>query len=122
MSRAGQAAGAYQGSWQSRRKTTPFTDGQPCIRCRKPIRSWHKRDLDHVYPVWMYGGGGPVAWAHSRCNRQHGGRAGALKTNRMRAARRARGEPDTRAAGLRRGSPPKPKPLTQEQRARESKW
>jgi hypothetical protein len=101
VSKTGQRLGAYSGSWATLRRTTPFTDGQACIRCRKPIRYWHKRDLDHAYPVYLFGGHGPVAWSHRKCNRRHGGRAGAAKTNRLRHARRAAGLPDTRAQGLR---------------------
>jgi hypothetical protein len=116
--------GAYGWAWSERRGTTPFIDGTPCHRCGQPIRAWQTRDLDHLLPVYLYHGAGPVAWAHARCNRQAGGRAGAAITNRKRAARRVAGLPDTKRQGLRRSSPPSArKPgLTPEQRARRDKW
>jgi hypothetical protein len=55
-----------------------FRDGDICFRCRRPMRSWQSKDLDHVRPIARGGVDGPKRLSHSKCNRS----AGAVIGNR----------------------------------------
>jgi hypothetical protein len=67
--------------------------GQPCARCREPIRPGEAVDLDHADD----GSGTYLGYSHRRCNSS----AGASRGNRLRAAAYRAAK-----AGLAAGVPP----------------
>lgn len=60
-----------------RKALLPKAWGTPCPFCGKEMIEGQSLDLDHSAPIAIAGmHGGPLRMAHSRCNRQAGGRLG----------------------------------------------